>query len=78
MIATLTGPTADELLMIEYQETVFQRIADRFNLPLSEVGVIAATFLAGLNRRELAEVRNVARDEYEAWVEADVASGWAS
>ena len=78
MTATLTGPTANDLMMIEYQEVVFQRIADRFNLSLSEVGVIAATFLDGLNRRELQEVRKVARGEYENWVEADLATTWAS
>ena len=74
MPASLARPTTDDLLMIEYQETVFQRIADRFHLSLSEVGVIAATFLDGLNRREMADVRTVARTEYETWVDDELAS----
>jgi hypothetical protein len=78
MSASWTRPTADDLLMIEYQETVFQRIADRFNLSLSEVGVIAATFLEGLDSRELADVRKIARAGYQTWVVEDSACDWAS
>ncbi|HVK13448.1 MAG TPA: hypothetical protein VM597_32145 [Gemmataceae bacterium] len=74
----MPAPTADDLMMIQYQETVFQRIADRFRLPLSEVGVIAATFLDGLDGRELADVRKIARAGYQTWVVEDMGYEWAS
>ena len=67
MTFTPTQPTADELLMVQYQEELFQEVADRFELPLAEVGVMAATFLDGLTGRDLAEVRRAARREYRQW-----------
>jgi hypothetical protein len=67
MTLTPTRPTADELLMVQYQEDLFQGIADRFGLPLAEVGVMAATFLDGLTGPELADVRRAARREYLRW-----------
>ena len=77
-IAESPTPSANDLMMIQYQETVFQRIAERFHLPLSEVGVIAATFLEGLDSRELADVRKIARAGYQTWVVEDSACDWAS
>jgi hypothetical protein len=67
MTRTPTRPTADELLMVQYQEDLFQGIADRFDLPLAEVGVMAATFLSGLTGPELAEIRRAARRDYLRW-----------
>jgi hypothetical protein len=75
MTVTPTRPTADELLMVQYQEDLFQEIADRFDLPLAEVGVMAATFLSGLSGPELAEIRRAARRGYLRWsAEAEAAA----
>ena len=78
MTAPPTLPTTDDLQMIEYQEEVLARIADRFGLPLAEVGVMAATFLDGLAGRELAEIRRAARRDYRDWVAAADRDIWAS
>ncbi|HKB05234.1 MAG TPA: hypothetical protein VKD90_23620 [Gemmataceae bacterium] len=67
MTRTPDRPTADEILMVQYQEDLFQGIADRFGMPLAEVGVMAATFLSGLSSRELAEIRRAARRGYLRW-----------
>jgi hypothetical protein len=67
MTLTPTCPTADDLLMVQYQEELFQEIGDRFGLPMAEVGVMAATFLSGLSGPELAEVRRAARRGYLRW-----------
>jgi hypothetical protein len=67
MTCTPTRPTADDLLMVQYQEYLFQEIADRFGLALAEVGVMAATFLSGLSGPELAEIRRAARRGYLRW-----------
>ena len=67
MTHTPTRPSADDLLMVQYQEDLLQDIAERFGLPVAEVGVMAATFLNGLSRRELAEIRRAARREYLRW-----------
>ena len=71
-------PTADDLLMIEYQEAVLGRIAARFGLSVAEVGVMAATFLDGLAARDLAEVRRAARREYRQWAAGEVSAAWTS
>jgi hypothetical protein len=69
--ATDTAPTADELMMIEYQEAVLGEIAARFGLPVAEVGVMAAAFLSSLSGRDLAEVRRAARRGYREWAAAE-------
>ncbi|HEX3149820.1 MAG TPA: hypothetical protein VHR66_17215 [Gemmataceae bacterium] len=68
MLATDTEPTTNDLLMIEYQETVLRQIAERSGLSLAEVGVMAATFLSGLLGRELADVRWAAICGYREWL----------
>jgi hypothetical protein len=67
MTRTPTRPTADDLLMVQYQEDLFQGIAERSGLSLAEVGVMAATFLSGLTSPELAEIRRAARRGYLHW-----------
>jgi hypothetical protein len=73
-----TCPTSDELVMVAYQESVLRRIAERSGLPLSEVGVMAATFLDGLAGRELNEVRRAAGRGYRHWLAEEAPAAWAS
>jgi hypothetical protein len=68
MPATTCCPTADDLLMVQYQEEILQGIADRFGLSVAEVGVMAAAFLSGVEGRDLAEIRRAARRGYHRWV----------
>jgi hypothetical protein len=70
-------PTPDDLLMVQYQEEVLQGIADRYGLPVAEVGVMAAAFLSGVNGRELAEIRRAARRGYHRWVAEEATQAYA-